>query len=283
MPELPEVETVVRILRQELVGKRFKDVFVRYEKIIKSADTIESFKGKIIGQEITGIERKGKYIIFKLSNNVLISHLRMEGKYYIFESEKEASKIGRKHVMVEFFMTDGTVVYYHDTRRFGTMDILGLENYLSEKPLNKLGFEPWDEEMSGDYLFKTIHSRKRAIKPTLLDQGIIVGLGNIYVDEVLFRCRIHPNTPANAITKKQAADIVQKAKEVMEFAISLGGTSIQSYTSSLGVSGKFQNELKVHTKEGDSCQLCGTEIVKTRVGGRGTYYCPKCQKFRGKK
>lgn len=276
MPELPEVETVVRTLKKQIKGKTFKKATFRYSKILKT-DTEQVFKKKIQGQKINDIKRAGKHIIFVLDDYALISHLRMEGKYYIFENEADVC-IGREHVMVEFEMTDGTLVFYHDTRRFGTMHLLPIDEYMNLDPLNKLGPEPWDPICTPEYLFDKIKNKRTAIKTVLLDQTIMAGLGNIYVDEVLFDCKINPTTPACNITKKQAGQLVDSSIKIMEFAISLGGTSINSYTSSLGVTGRFQNELKVHTMKGKECPRCKTIISKSKVNGRGTYTCDKCQK-----
>lgn len=276
MPELPEVETVVRTLKKQIKGKTFKKINIRYGKILKT-DTETAFKKKLIGQTINDIKRAGKHIIFILDDYALISHLRMEGKYYIFKNSNEV-EVGREHVMIEFEMSDGTIIFYHDTRRFGTMHLLPLKEYMGLDPLNKLGPEPWDPKCTTEYMFDKIKNKKTAIKTVLLDQTIMAGLGNIYVDEVLFDCKINPTTPACNITKKQVAQLIESSKKIMEFAISLGGTSINSYTSSLGVSGKFQNELKVHTMKGKECPRCKTIISKSKVNGRGTYTCEKCQK-----
>lgn len=277
MPELPEVETVVRILSKSIVGKTFNKVEIFHDKIIKGNNTTKTFTKKIIGQKIIAMNRMGKHILFMLDDFVFVSHLRMEGKYFVVASN-QCEEINMKHIMVTFTMDDGSLIMYSDTRKFGTMHLLEKKDYKGQEPLVRLGLEPWDKKMSVAYLKEIFKRKRQVIKPTLLDQTIFVGLGNIYVDEVLFRSRISPTTPTNEITKKQIQLIIDNSKAIMDHAIKLGGTSVSSYTSSLGVTGRFQNELQVHTKKGCPCIVCGEEILKTKVSGRGTYYCPKCQK-----
>lgn len=273
MPELPEVETVVNILEPQLKNKIIKNVKVYFPKILKTHSDLEIIK-ELKNKKIFTITRIAKHIIFDLGDIVLISHLRMEGKYYLSNSY---DGINKKHILIEFQLDDGQMLLYHDTRRFGTFHLIDKNKYLNVRPINTLGKEAWT--ITAKELYDKIHNRKRHIKTLLLDQTLISGLGNIYVDEVLFWSKIHPEEIGNTISLKNCEKIVESSKKVLTKAVRLGGTTISSYTSSLGVSGKFQNELMVHTMKDKLCKLCSTKILKTKVGGRGTYYCSKCQKL----
>jgi formamidopyrimidine-DNA glycosylase len=270
MPELPEVETVRRTLLLKIKDKKIIDINCLYPNIIKTDMTY--FMTHVINQSIRDIKRMGKYLIFILDKNVMIIHLRMEGKFFIKQYDEEIDK----HEHIIFTLDDMSQLRYHDVRKFGTLHIHPIDNYLKAYPLNVLGSEPKDKDKLDFY--HQIHHSNRPIKGVMLDQHIISGLGNIYVDETLFLAKIHPSRLASKITKKQASDLIDAATKVLSKAVELGGTTIRSYTSSLGVHGRFQNELNVHTKQGESCPVCAHEIIKIKVAGRGTYVCPKCQK-----
>lgn len=278
MPELPEVETVRNTLKNLILNKQIRDIDIFYEKMIRNVD-VTQFKERLLDKYLTDIRRYGKHLVFQFEDVLLISHLRMEGKYYI----KDLDQPKEKHEHVIFYFTDGTTLRYNDTRKFGTYDLTTEELLFTESPVSKLGFEPFEKELTASYLQKKLEKKSIAIKSALLDQTIITGLGNIYVDEVLFLSKIHPETESKTLTRKQLKDVISNSHFVLEKAIKLGGTTIRSYTSSLGVTGRFQNELFVHTKAGDDCQVCKTVIEKIKVNGRGTYYCPKCQKKNTKK
>ncbi|MGL4382529.1 MAG: DNA-formamidopyrimidine glycosylase [Bacilli bacterium] len=270
MPELPEVETVVKTLRTLILDKEIIKVDVFWDNIIDKID-VTSFKKQIVGQKIVGILRKGKIIIFELSDYYLLSHLRMEGKYYVDQEYTQD-----KHSHVQFHFSDGTFLRYHDTRKFGKMSLVKKEDLLNHPYLLKIGPEPFDIDVKE--LHHKLKRKHIEIKPALLDQSIMAGLGNIYVDEVLFLSKIHPTKKADSITLKQAQLIVDNAIITLNKAIELGGTTIRSYTSSLGVSGRFQNELLVHTKKDEPCPTCLAPISKIKVKTRGTYVCHHCQK-----
>ncbi len=273
MPELPEVETVRRTLEHFVTGKVIRDIDVYYEKIIRNV-SIDEFKRTLIGKSINEISRYGKYLIFHLDDVRLISHLRMEGKYFI--KELDAKK--EKHEHIIFYFSDGSTMRYNDVRKFGTMDIVLKDELYTNSPLKKLGLEPFEEEMTASHLKSLIKHKSVAIKTALLDQSIIVGLGNIYVDEVLFLSKLHPTTPCNKLKNRDFDNLIENSVIVLNKAIKLGGTTIRSYTSSLGITGRFQNELNVHMRKDEDCEVCQTTIVKTKVNGRGTYFCPTCQK-----
>lgn len=272
MPELPEVETVKEALKRKVLGKKIIDVEVFYEGII-AYPSLELFKKQIKNQVINDITRRGKWLVFHLSDYYLLSHLRMEGKYFLRKDEDEVVK--HEHVIFKF--SDKTELRYHDVRKFGKMHLVKKEDIDKYQVMEELGLEPWDNKLTASYLKELYKNKRLPIKTVILDQSIIVGIGNIYADEILFLSRINPLTKANLLTDKNLKDIVENTRITLEKAISEGGTTIRSYTSDEGVSGKFQNNLFVHQREKEKCYTCGSEIVKIRVGGRGTYYCPKCQ------
>lgn len=273
MPELPEVETVVRGLRSKVVGRIIKKVNIYYENIIEYPDVC-SFQEKIKNQKINEINRYGKWIIFVLDNYYLLSHLRMEGKYFL----KPKGSTLEKHEHVSFVLDNDMELRYMDVRKFGKMQLIEKENINKIGPFLEMGLEPWDKKLNTLYLKEKFLRKKLPIKSCLLDQRIIVGVGNIYADEILFLSKINPLKEANSLSLEELERIIDNTKLVLEKAIEKGGTTIRSYTSLNGIHGLFQQELYVHSKEGQKCLICGSDILKIKVGGRGTYYCPKCQK-----
>ena len=273
MPELPEVETVKETLKRKLVGKIIKGVEIYHDNIIEYP-TVDEFKEEIINQRIKGMDRYGKWLIFELDDYYLLSHLRMEGKYFFKTKDEERNK----HEHVVFSLDDGIELRYMDVRKFGKMHLIVKDDIRKKGPFLDMGLEPWDSNLTIEYL-KDKYSKKRLpIKTVLLDQSIIVGIGNIYADEILFLSKINPLISCKDLSDKNLRDIIDNTKEVLEKAIKKGGTTIRSYASVDGVHGLFQQELYVHTKENKACVSCGTSILKVKVGGRGTYYCPLCQK-----
>lgn len=271
MPELPEVETVKNTLIKTVKGKQILSASIYWENII-AYPSVKEFEAKIKNQKINNIQRRGKWLIFVLDDYYLLSHLRMEGKYFI----KTKNDPKEKHQHVIFHFSDGTDLRYHDTRKFGKMYLLSKDTAFNEKPLSDLGLEPWDKNLTPKYLKEKFH--KKPIKSELLNQSIIVGIGNIYADEILFLSKINPKTLANNLTDQDFQNIIDYTKQVLDKAIEYGGTTVKSYTSSEGVHGRFQQHLLVHTKK--ECPICHSNINKINVGGRGTYYCENCQKER---
>lgn len=273
MPELPEVETVRQTLRGHLLGKEIAGIKVLYDRIIVSDK--EEFKEKLIGKKIIEIHRLGKYMYFELSDDLyLISHLRMEGKYFIKSKEEEITK--HEHIIFKF--TDDTTLRYADVRKFGTMELKNKDDLYTTHPLCDLGCEA--NKLTSSYLKEKMSGRHQDLKAFLLDQSKIAGIGNIYADEICFLSRLHPKQDIYYLTDEDYENIAVSSKEVIEKAILAGGSTIRSYTSSLGVTGLFQLQLLVHTKEGEPCPKCSNTIIKTRVSGRGTYLCEVCQKIK---
>ena len=269
MPELPEVETVKEKLKKELLHKRINDIKILYNGII--ATDLNSFKKNIVGEEIVDITRRGKFLIFELSNYYLVSHLRMEGKYFIKNINDEINK--HEHVIFYF---DDFSLRYHDTRKFGKMYLVTKDKLYIDTPLAHIGLEPWSDKLTVIYL-KNKYNTNNHIKTLLLNQDIIAGIGNIYADEILFLSKINPNKLGKKLTNKELENIIMNTRIVLEQGIKNKGTTIHSFTS-LGVVGDNQNHLLVHTRVGLPCINCGHKIEKIRVNGRGTYYCPNCQK-----
>lgn len=232
------------------------------------------FKKKLVGLEFKDILRKGKWLIFDLGDYYLTSHLRMEGKYFVKESNEKIEK----HEHIIFSFDDETDLRYHDTRKFGRMCLLKKNELANYEGIKKQGIEPIDDNLSKEYLFEKFKKSKLPMKTLLLDQTIISGLGNIYADEVLFASGINPLKQGIEITLKECQKIVDSSKKIIEQAIKNGGTTIRSYTSSLGVEGTNQNYLMVHKRENEECKVCKSIIERIKVGGRSTYFCPKCQK-----
>lgn len=274
MPELPEVETVVRTLRGLVVGKTIERVSVTLPRIVRFPHDTEAFKAGLTGQTIHEIKRRAKFIQFVLDRDVLVSHLRMEGRYGLYAAQDPVEK----HTHVIFHFTDGTELRYRDVRQFGTMDLFPLGMETQAGPLAKLGVEPLEEAFTADVLRQLLKDRTTKIKPLLLNQECIVGLGNIYVDESLFKAGIHPEKPAGKLTKKQVARLHESIVATLSEAVEQGGSSIKSYVNGQGEMGMFQQSLLVYGRKDEPCVNCGTPIVRLVVGGRGTHICPACQK-----
>lgn len=273
MPELPEVETVKEALKRKILNRKIVDVNVLYNNIIEYPK-VTSFKEEILNETINNIKRRGKWLVFVLDNYYLLSHLRMEGKYNIRGKDEEITK----HEHVIFYLDDNTSLRYNDTRKFGRMYLIKKEDFLTCKPIKDLGLEPFSNELTKEYLKEKYKKLNKPIKTVILDQSIIVGIGNIYADEILFLSRINPLTLASELDDNDLDNIIKYTKEVLSSAIKSGGTTIRSYTSEEGVHGRFQQNLLVHTKE--ICPVCNNKIEKIKVGSRGTYYCSNCQKKR---
>ncbi len=271
MPEIAEVETVRNTLKKRILNKPIKSVNVRYPKMIES--NLEEFKKVLVGRSFLDIKRRGKWLIFDLGDYYLLSHLRMEGKYFIKNHEEELNK--HEHVIITF--TDNTDLRYHDTRKFGRMNLIKKEELATAEEIAKQGLEPGDENLTAKYLIDKFKKKRLPIKTVLLDQTIISGLGNIYANEVLFAAGIDPLKKACDVSLEEASRIVTESNRIIKAAIKMGGTTIKSYTSSLGVTGRFQQYLCVHKRKGMPCLKCGTTILNMKINGRSTYFCPKCQ------
>lgn len=269
MPELPEVETVRRTLKNFILGRKITKIEIRYPKIIEGNQ--ELFVQKVTDQTFRDIERYGKYLIFLLDDCAFSSHLRMEGKYNIVPAHAPYAK----HDHVIFHLDDGHDLRYHDTRKFGRMALVSPDHYRTQPPFDRLGSEPW--EASYEALYDCLHHKQIPIKHVLLDQSLLCGIGNIYANEICFRMGIDPRTKASRLSKKRVKQLCEVAQVVLQEAIDQGGTTIHSFDAN-GIHGLFQVELKVHGQK--ECQVCHTPVKKIMIQNRGTYFCPVCQKRR---
>jgi len=273
MPEMPEVETVRRSLEPFVLNQTIEKVHVFRNDMVLRND-VHAFQARLKNQTIQEIKRRGKYLLFICDDVILISHLRMEGKYYV----EKISAPKMKHEHVRFDLTNQTALIYHDVRTFGTFEVVNKTDITQIEPLKKLGLEPFDEGFNQTYLKKAFEKRNGPIKSVLLDQTIILGLGNIYADEVLFCAKINPTKKASKIGLNRLKTLSQCIQSIIKEAIVQGGTTIRTYHNVLGIDGLFQTSLKVHLKKDEPCQRCQTSIEKIKINGRSTYYCPSCQR-----
>ena len=271
MPEIAEVETVKNTLKMRILNKRIKRVDVYYEPIIES--NLDSFKKDLVGESFIDIKRRGKWLIFETEHYYLLSHLRMEGKYFI----KDKNDIKDKHEHVIFTFQDDSTLRYADTRKFGRMNLILKQDLENIECIKKQGLEPGDQDLTSDYLLQKFKNKSIPIKTALLDQTIISGLGNIYANEICFAMGLDPNTPASNLTKKSVQELIDVSCKILNEAIEQGGTTIHSFSAN-GIDGLFQVKLKAHMQK--ICPICNGPISKIKIKGRGTYYCPHCQKRR---
>ncbi|WP_040207689.1 DNA-formamidopyrimidine glycosylase [Neobacillus jeddahensis] len=274
MPELPEVETVRKTLKNLVLNKKIQDTKVFWPKIIKAPVDVEQFIDALKGETIVDVGRRGKFLILYTDQFALVSHLRMEGKYGLYPMEEPFDK----HTHVIFHFTDGTELRYRDVRKFGTMHLYKKGEEFLKPPLIELGPEPFSEEFTKEYLAERLARTNRKIKTALLDQKLFVGLGNIYVDEALFRAGIHPERLASTLSEDEIIVLHREIVATLSEAVKKGGSTIRSYINSQGEIGMFQLELYAYGRKGEACKRCGTPLEKTTVGGRGTHFCPNCQK-----
>jgi formamidopyrimidine-DNA glycosylase len=276
MPELPEVQTIINTLNHSgLVNQKITKINIYKNKLLKNSNPL-SFRKFLIGEKFNQIERKGKFLIFHLSNNkTLVIHLRMEGKLFY---ETLESNVPKTHLRIEFILGNQHVLRYYDSRIFGTFHIYRGDEYLKAHQLAKLALDPLDPNFNGTYLKNNIGKSTKAIKTAILDQTNVSGIGNIYADEILFLSKINPTRKANSLTTQDFNNIAKFSKQILLKSIKYGGTTIATYKSDANHSGRFQQMLLVHTKKDEPCPICGTKIIKIKVNGRGTYYCPRCQR-----
>lgn len=272
MPEMPEVETVRRTLRPLVVGKTIDHVDIWYDKVITGDP--ETFKRELKGKTFTAVDRYAKFLLFRLGDLTVVSHLRMEGKYHLTTWDAPVDK----HEHLQFAFTDGSSLRYADVRKFGRLQLVETGTEFQVTGLKNLGVEANSPEFSLDYFEKGLKKRNMNIKSLLMSQTLVAGLGNIYVDEVLWQSRINPLTPANELTKDQVKCLHSAINETIEEATKYGGTTVHSFLNAEGESGHYQEKLKVYGKEGQPCPRCGEDFVKIKISGRGTTYCLHCQK-----
>ncbi|WP_128894717.1 DNA-formamidopyrimidine glycosylase [Longirhabdus pacifica] len=273
MPELPEVETVKRTLNELIIDKKIEKVTVTLARIIIKPDDVPLFSALLQGQTFRSVHRRGKFLRLMLDDYTLVSHLRMEGKYGLYEADDAVDK----HTHVIFHFTDGTELRYNDVRQFGTMHLFAKDDDLSARPLSQLGLEPFASDFTAASLTTLLQNKKSKIKSLLLNQSYVVGIGNIYADEILYAANIHPERTADQLSQEDMQKLHTAIVAILQEAVNKGGSSIKSYVNGQGEMGMFQQQLRVYGRKEEPCFTCGTPLNKIVVGGRGTHYCTQCQ------
>src|SRR3954454_13571191 len=287
MPELPEVETVVRQLEPEVEEQRIERLEVldpRWSRPVPPEQLGEAVSGSTIER----LGRRGKYILMHLSGErTLVMHLRMTGNLILREGEEvldpsEGRRLyegerstGERHLRARFVLDDGRELWFTDPRRFGEAFLI--EDSRLEERFARLGIEPFSPEFTAKALGEMAAGRKAPLKSFLLDQSGVAGVGNIYADEALFRAELHPLSPAGSMKPEHLEALRDGVVGALEAGIDAGGSSIDDYRDARGEKGTMQDEFLVHTREGEECLRCGGTIVRIVVGGRSTYFCPSCQ------
>ncbi len=284
MPELPEVETIRQDLRQKIVGKKIQDLILsKKARLNKSQKFFVDF---FVGNHFIEIERIGKLIIFILSDNqhVLLIHLKMTGQLIYKKNSKvipgghndiSTINVPNKHTHVQFNFEDGSKVFFNDMRRFGYLNIEPIKKL--EKIKSKYGIEPLTPNFTWDNFVKIFKNKNMVLKALLLNQQIISGLGNIYVDEICFDAGIRPDRKVDMLTLIELKKLFLSIKKIIKKAIENRGTTFNNYVDGDGNKGNFVKYLKVYRRGGEDCKICKSILQKTKVGGRGTVFCEKCQ------
>lgn len=267
MPELPEVETIRAQLAPRLEGRRLARVEILDPRLTRPVDLFEVAE-ELEGDRIVTVERRGKYLVLRLESGlVLLVHLRMTGSFGFDPTSHERAVIE---------LDDGTRVFYRDVRRFGTwlvLDDADIDPYLA----GKNGPEPLGARFTSEWLSAMLAVRRAVVKSVLLDQRVVAGLGNIYADEALWRARINPLRPAASLDRDEVRRVHRAIREALRVGIDRQGSTLREYATPEGSSGRMQEEFRAYGREGEPCPRCGTPIAKDRVGGRGTWFCPRCQ------
>lgn len=269
MPELPEVETIKSQLAFKLTGKTIKRIEIRLLKLVKMPP--KKFKKIVEGQKIEEVKRRAKLVIFKLSNGYfLLTHLKMTGQL-IFNGEEN------KHTHLIYYFTDGSHLIHNDLRKFGFVKLVdNLEQYLAKE---KYGPEPLEKSFTLKIFKELLSKKKTKIKPLIMDQKFIVGVGNLYADEILFAARVLPTRKADSLKEKEIKEIYQNIKRILKLAVKKRGSSADDYLDAEGKEGAFYpGSIKVYRREGKPCLKCGTKIKRIKIGARSAHFCPKCQK-----
>lgn len=274
MPELPEVETVTHALRRVLIDETIRVVIVRERRLRFPVDfDDDSFP---YGKRIIDVRRRGRYVIVEFEGlTALVAHLGMSGSFRFVPEEEPY----RKHEHVVFRLSGDQTLRYEDPRRFGFILLTRLSTPgVTPSELDHLGPEPLFSGFSGNYLAAELAGRSLPVKSALMDNRIVVGVGNIYANESLFAAKIHPMTPAGKLSRPRISRLVKAVKRVLAAAIEAGGTTISDFKTVDGSTGRFHVELKVYGREGEPCSNCGATVKRLVVAGRSTYFCARCQR-----
>ena len=273
MPELPEVETICRGIKHHILNKEIS--------LIKTSDKnlrlpFPNNFADLQKQKIISVERKARYILIKTTyNNIILIHLGMSGKVLYFPKlPKEFAK--HDHFVMQFI--DGSCLIYNDPRRFGLIDLVDGDKINQHQMIKNLGPEPLTKDFNASYLRTKLKNKKTNIKTTMMDNSIVVGVGNIYINESLFESRILPLKNSDDVTQKELEILVDNIKNILQKAIELGGSTLRDYVNLNGNVGGFQFNFKVYGRENDNCLICSSKIKRIKQNGRSTFYCNSCQK-----
>ncbi len=274
MPELPEVEVIMRGITPHLLHKTFSQISWSDHKL-RLPIPREKLQSIIKGAKIIEVGRRAKYLTIFVNNGaMLVIHLGMTGNLGIFPKTQKMAK----HDHLSFLMDSGMELRYNDTRRFGSIQVFGKNDPNRENFFDALGPEPFWDDFSASYLMKKAKGRQQPIKNFLMDSRVVVGIGNIYANEILFAAGIMPTRPIGRLTSKTWKGVIARTREILTDAISAGGSTISDFVNSSGEKGYFQLSLKVYGHKGEKCPQCGNIIEKERMAGRATFFCRKCQK-----
>lgn len=274
MPEMPEVETIRRGLTKYIVGKKLVQADVLLPRQLRAPQSIETFQSMLVGRTLERIDRRGKYLLCEFGDVVMVIHLGMTGQLYYSAGEV----VDKTYVRFLFRFDSGEYLVFADIRTFGGVYALRKAELGRITGLATLGAEPLTDAFTAEYLIARLAKRKSAVKAFLLDQRQVCGLGNIYVDEALFDAGILPIRRADSITIEEATRLTYSINRVIAAGIEDGGTTFRDYRNGEGGMGNHQNHLLVYGRKGEACRVCGAKIERCVIGGRGTHYCPHCQK-----
>ena len=282
MPELPEVETIRRGLQGLILNKKIVQIEILNEKSWRGD------KSQVIGESVVALDRRGKALLMRLSNGLwILTHLRMTGQLIYVGDERYAAghpdanftaEMPSRHTRVYFEFEDGTHLYFNDLRKFGFMKIMSDGDLADDSFLSSLAPEPWVMD-ENDFYERLQRHAKAPVKAVILDQKVIAGVGNIYADEGLFLAKVYPGRLAGDLSRREASALLEGLREVMQRSIDSGGSTMKDYVRADGTKGSYLEKFaNVFRREGSACPKCGVEIKKTRVAGRGTHFCERCQK-----
>jgi formamidopyrimidine-DNA glycosylase len=277
MPELPEVESLRRLLSESAHARTIVSARISEPRLrrLVATDLVDA----IAGRQITGIRRRAKYLLIDLSGAMtLLVHLGMSGSLTHRGHDFRDDEFDPAHDHLRFELDDATALVYNDPRRFGLMKLVASSELDRTQELGELGPEPLEEDFNANYLFENTRGRKAAIKNLLMDQKLVAGIGNIYACEILFAARVRPGRAGARITRAEAGRITAYTKKILAQAIGSGGTTFRSYRDSRGQPGRFVSRLKVYGRDGEKCYKCGAAIKLKVLGQRSSFYCPSCQR-----
>jgi len=273
MPELPEVEMVVRGLRPDMIGRTFVDADVQWAREL--VDILpQQFAGRLVGQHVEGMHRRAKYIIFELSDDYLLVHLKMTGRLYVSRPGDQTE--ADRYLRVVLSLDDGRELRFSDMRKFGRVYLVAD----LDPVLGHLGPEPLSDEFTLQIFKERLAKRSGMIKPLLLNQTFVAGIGNIYADEALWHAQIAPQRKADKLEADEIERLYRSIRRALQDGLDAEGSTFSWYRKPDGTPGEYQKQFRAYDREGEPCFRCGTPIEKIRLGQRGTHYCPNCQNNR---